>query len=191
METVTTGPDWTDTLLYFVPALLVLMGAFLFVKRFTDSQLAMMKRFLDRDMQVKVIEDRARRKAEALPIRLQAYERLILFMERISPESLLVRVQQSAVSSQVLHFDLLVNIRSEFEHNLSQQLYVSDEAWSAVCAAKDAVVEMVDSAYRNVGPTSAGVNLTADIFAREKSGGVSPTFAAIMFLKEEAKTLFS
>ena len=82
-------------------------------------------------------EETKRRKAEltqnnqkiTIPVRLQAYERLVLYLERISPESLLIRVNQPNLTNKKLQAKLLQNIRAEWEHNLSQQLYVSNNAW--------------------------------------------------------------
>ncbi len=182
--------DWTDTLFYFVPAILVIMAMFLMVKRFTDVQLAMLKRMTDRDLQVKVVEERASKMREALPLKLQAYERLILFMERISPNSLLVRVHQGNMPAQHLHLELLINIRSEFEHNLSQQLYVSDESWQTVCSAKDEVMELVQQAYHSVGASASGIQMSATIFEKVHNMEMLPTQTAIYQLKSEAQKLF-
>ncbi len=61
------------------------------------------------------------------PIKLQAYERIILFLERISMESLLVRVSSPEITASQLQTSLLATVRSEFEHNLSQQIYMSPQ----------------------------------------------------------------
>ena len=182
--------DWTDTLFYFVPAVLVIMGMFAVVRRFTDTQLSMVKKLMDRDLQLKSMEERLTRQREAMPLKLQAYERLILFMERISPNSLLVRVHQGNMSAQLLHLELLSNIRAEFEHNLSQQLYVSDEAWSTVVSTKDEMVEMVNDAFQAVGAGASAVQLSAKIFEHVLESESLPTQEAILVLKSEAQRLF-
>jgi len=186
----TTTNDWTDTLLYFVPAVLVVMGMFMLVKRYTDVQLSMLRKLMDRDLQLKAAEDRMTKQRDALPLKLQAYERLILFLERISPGSLLVRVHVGNMSAQLLHAELLSGIRSEFEHNLSQQLYVSDEAWDKVCEAKDAMAVLVNDAYRAVGSGAKGVQLSAVVFSAAMKNEPLVTHAAILFLKKEAQKLF-
>ena len=188
MEQLPNGTSVVDMLWYFVPAILVLMGMFIVIRRFTDTQLSMIRKMIERDMQLKVMEERASKRSSSLPLKLQAYERLILFLERISPNSLLVRVQQPESTSQLLHLELLVTIRTEFEHNLSQQLYVSDEAWSDVCGAKDEIIEMVNEAFRAVGPNASGVQLSARIFEQVMGMDLLPTHKAISFLKKEATT---
>ena len=75
METTKT---MTDVLLYFVPAVLVLMGMFLVTKRSLDTQSAMTRKFIEKDVQMRVMEDKAARQKESLPLKLQAYERLVL-----------------------------------------------------------------------------------------------------------------
>ncbi|MFM9053197.1 MAG: hypothetical protein ACKOKF_12950, partial [Bacteroidota bacterium] len=170
-------------------AVLVLMGMFMVIRRFTDNQLAVLRKMIERDLQLKVMEERSTKRSSSLPLKLQAYERLILFLERISPNSLLVRVQQGASTSQLLHLELLVTIRTEFEHNLSQQLYVSDEAWTKVCEAKDEIVEMVNDAYRSVGPNASGVQLSARIFENVMGLDVLPTHKTISILKKEATSI--
>ncbi|MFM8432915.1 MAG: hypothetical protein ACKOA1_08975 [Bacteroidota bacterium] len=189
MGQLSTDSLLTDTLLYFVPAVLVLMGMFMVIRRFTDNQLAVLRKMIERDLQLKVMEERSTKRSSSLPLKLQAYERLILFLERISPNSLLVRVQQGASTSQSLHLELLVTIRTEFEHNLSQQLYVSDEAWTKVCEAKDEIVEMVNDAYRSVGPNASGVQLSARIFEHVMGLDVLPTHKTISILKKEATSI--
>ena len=182
--------DWTDTRFYFIPAFLVIMGMFAVVRRFTDHQLSLVKKLMDRDLQLKAMEERSAKQREALPLKLQAYERLILFMERISPNSLLVRVHQGNMGAQLLHLELLSNIRAEFEHNLSQQLYVSEEAWATVVSAKDEMVEMVNNAFQSVGAGAGGVQMSAKIFEQVLGTETLPTQEAILFLKNEAQRLF-
>lgn len=182
--------DWTDTLFYFVPAILVIMGMFAVVRRFTDTQLSLVKKLMDRDLQLKAMDERGIKQRDALPLKLQAYERLILFMERISPNSLLVRVHQGNMSAPLLHMELLSNIRAEFEHNLSQQLYVSDEAWTTVVSAKDEMVELVNDAFQGVGAGASGVQMSARIFEHVLGQDTLPTQEAILFLKSEAQRMF-
>ncbi|MFM2206155.1 MAG: hypothetical protein RL213_130 [Bacteroidota bacterium] len=183
--------DWTDVLLYFVPAVLVLMGMFMLVKRFTDVQLSALRRMTERDLQAKAADERTSRRRESLPLKLQAYERLILLLERISPDSVIVRVHAGSMSAQLLHVELLAAIRAEFEHNLSQQLYVSDEVWEEVCSAKDAMASMVNDAYRRVGASATGVQLSAAVFEAALAGEPLATHRAIHSLKSEAQRLFN
>ena len=95
----------SDVLLYFIPAIIVMIGMFIVMKRFIVNQSATIKKFLEKEIQLKVAEDRNNRQKESLPLKLQAFERLILFLERISPNSLLVRVHRGGMMcSDQSHF---------------------------------------------------------------------------------------
>ena len=176
---------------YFVPAVLVIFGSYMLIKRFTDVQLSMMKKMLDKEMHAKMTEMKSSRWSESLPLKLQAYERLILFMERISPNSLLVRVHQANMTAQELYLEVLVSIRAEFEHNLSQQLYVSDEIWSTVVSAKDEILDMVNTSFQQTGSGATGVQLSSKIFEKVLGEDILPTHQAILAIKSEAQQLFN
>jgi hypothetical protein len=91
-----------------------------------------------------------------LPLKLQAYERIILYLERINPESLIMRNHRSGMTALDIQRELLKNIREEFEHNHSQQLYLNPETWEAVRHAKDEMTKLVKFAGSHVeGSTSA------------------------------------
>ena len=78
-----------------------------------------------------------------LPLRLQAYERLALFLERISPTKLLIRVAPLN-DDKIAYQNLLVqHIEQEYEHNLAQQIYVSDECWLMLVTAKNTIVQNI------------------------------------------------
>ncbi|MES2747857.1 MAG: hypothetical protein V4648_05735 [Bacteroidota bacterium] len=88
-----------------------------------------------------------------LPLRLQAYERLVLFLERISPNKLLIRVAPLS-EDKMDYVNLLIHhIDQEFDHNLTQQIYVSDECWLMILTAKNTVIQ-------NLRKTAIGVDVT-------------------------------
>ncbi len=188
METTKT---MTDVLLYFIPAVLVLMGMFLVTKRSLDTQSAMTRKFIEKDVQMRVMEDKAARQKESLPLKLQAYERLVLFLERIAPNSILVRVHRGGMSAQQLQSDLVSTIRAEFEHNLSQQIYVSENAWDEVKNAKEDMIRIVNNAFNHVGNNGTGIQMSTNIFEQVLKLENLPTQRAVDFVKSEAKRLIS
>src|SRR5204862_1036100 len=99
-----------------------------------------------------------------LPLRLQAYERLVLFMERIAPGPLVLRVHKSHMTSGMLHGELIATIREEFEHNVTQQIYVSDKAWGKVRQAREETMRLINLSYEQVGDVSSGTELSRQIF---------------------------
>jgi hypothetical protein len=143
-------------------------------------------------------EETRRRKAEltqnnqkiTTPVRLQAYERLTLFLERISPDSLLVRVNQPNLTARKLQSNLLQNIRAEWEHNLSQQLYVSNNAWQLVKNAKDNVIKLVNTTVDKLPPDTPAIKVSQQILETLVELENHPTSFAIDFLKKEVREIF-
>jgi hypothetical protein len=80
-----------------------------------------------------------------LPLRLQAYERMALFLERIDPNQLVMRIHSAGLTVSQEQNLLLTAIRSEFEHNLSQQIYLSDTVWQRVCEAKTDIESIINT----------------------------------------------
>ena len=72
---------------------------------------------------------------QSLPIRLQAYERMTLYLERINLTKLLIRV--APISNEKHDYENFVidQIEQEFEHLLTEQIYMSEECWRMISAA--------------------------------------------------------
>ena len=142
--------------------------------------------------------ERNRLKAEAVlnnqkyitPIRLQAYERMVLLMERISPQSLIMRTQRQNITNQELQSSLLKTIRSEFEHNMAHQLYISDKAWEMVRMAKEDCIKFINQTALQTKPDGNSLQLCKLILENTMDRDTDPTTKAINYLKEEIRTLF-
>jgi hypothetical protein len=178
-----------EVLLYFVPALIVMLGMYMVIKRFIDNQHATLKKFLERELQMKAVEDRNEKQRQSMPLKLQAMERLVLFLERISPNSLLVRVHRGGMSAAQLQSELVMTIRAEFEHNHSQQIYVSEEAWEEVKDAKEEIIRIINNAFSHVGPNASSIQMSAQIFEQVLNMENVPSQKAIDFIKLEAKKI--
>ncbi len=170
--------DFADSLLYFIPAVLVLGGMFLVIKK-----------FIDRDQQLRMMELKKSSQKDSLPLKLQAIERMVLFMERISPDNLLPRLHRGGISAGQLHSDLLATIRSEYEHNVTQQVYLSNEAWSEVKEAKEELLKIINNAMSETGQQATGVHLSSKIFDLMIKDESFPHLKAIEELKKEARLL--
>lgn len=162
-----------------IPAILVLCAAYLVLSRTLKTE---EKR---RDTEVLLASKRL-----TIPIRLQAYERLILFMERIALDSMVLRLKDQMQTNADLQLSILQNIRSEYEHNLSQQLYVSMEVWDKIKEAKEGVVTFVNDAAKEVNPQEASIGLAKQLFDKLVDQGELPTAAVLRELKGEARRLF-
>lgn len=127
---------------------------------------------------------------DILPVRLQAYERIILLLERISPDSMIMRISRNDFSARQLQQELLSTITSEYEHNLAQQTYVSTEAWEMVKVAKNQVINLINNTASEVKPDATGPTLGKLILERLTELKNPPSRVAIDYLKQEVKTLF-
>ncbi len=106
-----------------------------------------------------------RDKANILPNRLQAYERIALFVERISPESLILREQNNAINCLVFHSILLKTIRTEYEHNIAMQIYLTPQTWKLVQTAKEEVIKLINATARETQPDLPSIEMGKSILA--------------------------
>lgn len=109
----------------------------------------LMKKLLDGQQGIEQIKLKASQKNETLPLRFQAYERLALLLERIKIPSQVMRLKTPSSEASDLKNALLISIQKEFEHNLTQQIYISDELWQIIELAKDSALNFVGEAYKN------------------------------------------
>ena len=133
----------------------------------------------------KKFESLLAKKRESLPVRLQAYERLLLFCERINPTKLVVRINPIGEDSNSYLHLLINNIEQEFEHNLVQQLYISEEVWQAVLASKFAITNKL---HQLANESMEAKELREKVLV-EYSKTESPTETAVAILKQKVKKL--
>jgi hypothetical protein len=172
-----------DTLLEFakllIPAAAVLYGMYLVVKSFVQKE-------LDKSR----IEIKSKNAELTLPMRLKAYERLSLFLERITPNNLVIRVRDNSYTALQFQQALLNDIREEFNHNLSQQIYVSDNAWNLVKSAKEEIISVVNQSSKDLNADANSLMLAKKIFDKMMERKSDPTAVALAQIKEEARSLF-
>jgi hypothetical protein len=169
------GEQILGLMVYCIPALVTGVIAFLFFREHTDNENNRRNFILKESIQ-----------KESLPIRLQAYERLTLFLERISPQNLLKRV--SPISQEVEDYKslLIQTVEQEYEHNLSQQIYVSDPCWRIVSAAKNSTIQTIVSFKNKDVNTANDIRpLLLDILQNNEV----TTEMALNFLNEEVSIL--
>ena len=166
-----------DVFLYAVPALITGMIAYYFFKEHTKNEDGRRRFLLHKDLQV-----------NALPIRLQAFERMALFLERISPNKLLLRISPTSSDKDSYESLLIASIDQEFEHNLSQQIYVSDECWSIICAAKNATIQLIRKASLLEKTNSA--DKLREVILTEMMEKRAPSDAGLSYIKNEVSELW-
>ena len=168
-----------DILKITLPSLIMLITVFGMMNKFFSSS--------EKRQKLKAI--RGNQKL-ITPLRLQAYERLVMLLERISPESLVMRADYPAKTCKQLHSELLQTIRAEFEHNLSQQLYVSVEVWKSVKNAKNYSVAIINNALKDMEDHAPAIALSRKILDMTIEKESSVFEKAINELKLEIQTIF-
>ena len=163
-----------DILQITIPSLIVFLTAWLILKN-------LIKNDQDKRRQEIILQN----SRTVTPIRLQAYERVILFLERISLESLLVRINKPGMSAVQLHSALLNSIRSEFEHNLSQQIYMTQQAWEIVKNARSSTIKIINSEFEKMPENAKGLDFSRKLLEHVIALEKEPTRTAIEFVKTE------
>ena len=169
----------TELFKYTIPALIVLATAYYLLKMFLDKESEKTQMQMRLDVQ-KI----------SLPVRMQAYERLVLLLERIEPAGLLVRTNQPGMNAINLQAALIQSIRSEFEHNLSQQLYVSTKAWEMVRNAREETIKRINTAAMKLTPEATATDLASLILINDMDAEQSAVKGALDLLKTEARNNF-
>ena len=150
------------------------------------------KRYFDNRQKEQMLQMRIDEHREAVklvtPIRLQAYERMALYLERISPESLVLRCYQPGMDTKLLQGVMTKVIRDEWEHNLSQQVYISSKAWQFIREAKEQMIGVINSAAISIPADADPARLASTIFATVAEGQL-PTTPALEYLKQEFREL--
>ncbi|MEJ1221774.1 DUF7935 family protein [Sediminicola sp. 1XM1-17] len=171
-----TGDQIYQMFAYLLPAVVTGAVAFYFFRLHTKNEEGRRRYLLHKDSQ-----------KNTLPIRLQAYERMALFLERISIPSLVVRVKPLSANKMDYENLLIKNIENEFEHNLSQQIYLTDECWSVIKASKNATIKAIRSAAMSQAETAD--KLREDIL-NETMDKQSPSATALAYVKKEISELW-
>ena len=178
---------WILLIAALLPALLVFLTAFYLIRQLAGDLRSELRSEL---RSARLLEQKQDDRRHTLPLRLQAYERLTLFLVRITPGPLVLRVHMRNMTGEMLHRELLATIREEYEHNVTQQIYVSDAAWQRVRQAKEETVRLMNLAFERTGPQANGTAYSQQVF--ELAAGLShlPTQAALLTIREEVRRLF-
>lgn len=162
-----------------LPAGIVFATAYTLVRNFLNSQ-----------RQNNMIELRINQQDTTLPLRLQAYERMTLFCERINLLKLMLRVGKPGMDSSNFKIALIVAIEQEFDHNVTQQMYMSAKLWQIIVFAKEEAIGIVSEVTRSLEGEKTGNAVQQALIKRldeEPQRGMLQAQAAI---KEEVRSLF-
>ena len=167
-----------EVIKYCIPALIVLLATWI-----------VMYKLFSNEQQKREWELRRAAQKEISPIRLRAYERLSLVLERTQPEHLLMDLDVSQFSVPQLQQRLLQTIRLEFDHNLSQQIYVSEAVWELIVAARGQMLAFVSAIAMQLPPESTSLDYAKMLLTAYNTNGETANQKALHALKEEAATL--
>ena len=120
---------------------------------------------------------------DALPLRLQAFERMALFLERINPTKLLIRIKPLSENKHDYENLVIAQIEQEFEHNLTQQIYMTDECWTIIVTAKNATIQMIRKA--NMSERVDTADKLREVILSDLMEKATPSSAALSYLKNE------
>ena len=171
--------DWEKILYIILPALMVFVAVMLVLNRFFKNEES------NRRFQAAMAN-----KDVTTPLRFRAYERMILFLERMSPDNLTLRVQTPEMTALQLLMAMQNAIREEYEHNLSQQLYLTNQGWAMVVTAKEGMLKFFNSCATKIDPKMPAFALSKIIIESYHNEANPPTKSAINFLKKEIKNYF-
>lgn len=171
--------NFLEILKYILPALIMLIGIWVLLKHFSDKESGKNK-----------LQLLAGNQKYVTPVRLQAYERIILLLERITVESLALRIQKPKMKSIQIQILMLATVRKEFNHNLSQQLYISLNAWAAVRNAKEQVIRAINLTSTKMNPKLNASDFSKALMQTYSEFENRPIETALEIVKKEAERYF-
>jgi len=164
-----------EILKFTVPAMSVVFVVYLMLRQYFESE-----------HQRQMLEIRSKQQSTTLPIRLGAYERLSMFCERISIPAMIIRVRADGTNAAQLRMALLIAIQQEYEHNITQQVYVSDNLWKIIQISREDVESTINHVYQSVDPDTDSREYATALFDFLKDKPVLPIHKAQEAIKKEA-----
>ena len=162
---------------YTLPTLIMGFVLYHFIELYTNNEKEKRNYLLQKES-----------KPDVLSLRFQAYERMTLFLERINPSQLLVRITPISDDKNDYANFVIAQIEQEYEHNLAQQIYISDECWSTITTAKNATIQLILMETKNEKISDA--NQLREVVLKELLNKQSPSSAGLIFLRNEVRQLW-
>ncbi|EHQ25391.1 DUF7935 family protein [Mucilaginibacter paludis] len=172
-------PYLLDILKYFIAGIGVVSATYYIIKP-----------HIERSEKVQLLEFKRTLNAQTLPLRLQAYERLVLFIERVNPSSMLIRLNGSDYSAGELHSIVVNEIRNEYQHNVTQQIYVSPRAWGVMRRVKDDTMSIVTNAIKGLPEEASGMDLSRTVLMHLSKLEDNPYDIALAMIRRDLEDLF-
>lgn len=155
-----------------------------------NKQQNIISKLLERDVIQQNLELKRDRQKMILPQRIDAYQRFILYLSRITPGTIVFRFHDPSMPAKKIQMDVLTAIREEFEHNVAQQMFVSEKAWKIVKDAKEETIRIVNLAGDSCSPTATSLEYATKVMEIAAEVGQLPTEIACNLLRKELQELF-
>lgn len=146
--------------------------------------------YLNNSQKLQLLDFKKATSAQTLPLRLQAYERVVLLIDRVNPSNMLVRLNASAYTAAELQSLIVTEVRNEFQHNVTQQLYVSTRAWTLVKRLKDDTINLCTGAVRSLPDGATGLDLGRAMLAQLAKMEHDPYDVAVNMIRTDMEELF-
>lgn len=176
--------------MYLVPVLMSLIPILIGISLSAIAFHYILKINMSKFLNLSAFETNKENRTHFLPLRIQAHERLIIFIDRINPANLLVRLHQQGIDIATLHAVILNEIRTEYQHNITQQLYVSSENWAVIKKLKEDTIAMINNAVQGLPNHSSGIELSKVILQHMAEIEQNPYDLSIELIKRDIQRLF-
>ena len=170
--------SYIELILVIIPALMVFITVYLLMKQFFDNQ-----------FRLTAMKQKDAVTGTLTPLKIQAYERLILLCERIAIPHVLIRLKEDHMSPSTLKASMIMAVQQEYEHNVSQQLFVSSSLWQIIQLAKNQIIEtiaIIGDKYKKSDDTAAFANELIEFVENQEK---DPLATAKFAIRKEAGLL--
>jgi hypothetical protein len=171
--------EFAQMLMYTVPSVIVGAVAYLLAKK-----------FIDREHQRTLLELRKENQKYSAPLVMQGYERLMLLLERSQIPGIISRVHRQGMSARLMQNEITTTIRAEFDHNITQQLYVSKNAWEYVKKSRDESIKLVNMAATKVNDGANALEYSRELLTMLAAQETDWNQKAIEVLRSEFRKSF-
>ena len=179
-----TEPNWglaiIEVIKYTVPALIVFITVYYLSKQFFQAQ-----------QEMALIKDRTQNRDKTMTIKLQAYERLMLYADRMDVVNMALRLNQKDISAQDLMQAMLISVQKEYEHNSAQQIYVSETLWQILSQAKTGTVNLIRAAHENCETEATSQDFLRQLQNKMQEVKLNPADQAKLALRSEAAAVLN
>ena len=169
---------YMELLILIIPSLVIFLIVYFLFKKFLDAQL-----------RLKMVDANQKNKSSTITLKIQAYERLLLFCERIQIPTLLLRATKADTTVPASASTMVLMIQQEYEHNVTQQLYVSEQLWEIIQLAKNQMIEILSQVASSLPPDAGVDTLRAALMDYYNKEDRTPIETAKLAIKREAGLL--